>query len=192
MKYKNICLLVSILVIAIIPLSARQFSTETNGVSKKIEIGVSALGKPSEVILGKNSSLYTKWITLHDDQFPADLKGTIGLKPTYWSSSVGFRFESEITIIPKEDLSAIEVRYKTLDMWGNVSETLSATFLEDMKAGTEYLYKDLKWRISEEVARDCLISLAYIANVRTKSGKVYSFDENFINQEIANLLMKNY
>jgi len=193
MKNKGFCLFICILLILSMSLSAKPFSSETIGSPKKIDEGYKYNATdPTKYVVGENSSLYTKWVTFHDDQFPADLKGTVGLKPTYWSNKVGFRFASEITIIPKEDLSATEVIFRTLDMWGNTSEAFAATFLEDMKAGTEYLYKDLRWGISEAVARDHLISIAYIASVRTKSGKVYSFDENFINQEIANLLMKYY
>ena len=193
MKNKILYLLLSILLIVSMSLSAKQFSTETIGSPKKIEVGFKYNATdPTKIILGENSSLPTKWITLHDDQFPADIKGTVGLRTTYWSSTVGFRFESEFTIIPKEDLTAIEVRFITLDMWGNKGKSLTATFLEDFKAGEEYSYSKQRWGISEEVAQDHLISIAYIANVRTKSGKAHSFSEDFITQEVANLLMKNY
>jgi hypothetical protein len=72
----------------------------------------------------------------------------------------------------KEDVTAIEVRFLAFDIWGNHLRNLSATDILDLKAGETKSF-DARWNVfSENEASKYYASIAYIAQVRTKSGRV--------------------
>ena len=156
---------------------AAQSVTKESGGSIKTEL---AYG----IVLNKESSLTREWITVHDSSLPADISGTVGVKTIYESgerySSGSYKYSAEYTITTKEALSAVEVRFLTFDIWGDHSRNLSATDIIDMDAGGTKKF-DGKWNVySENEVSEYYASIAYIAQVRTKSGRVIKADPKVV------------
>ena len=134
--------------------------------------------------VNKESSLEREWITVHDDSIPVDIMGTVGVKTVYNSgtrySSGGYQYEAEYSINAEEDLSAIEVRFLTFDIWGEHSRILSVTEIVDIAAETTKKFVG-KWSVySENEISELYASVAFIAQIRTKSGKVFKTNPEFI------------
>lgn len=156
---------------------AAQTVTKESGGSIKTDLGYG-------IVLNKESSLTREWITVHDSSLPADILGTVGVKTIYESgdrySSGRYKYSAEYTITAKEALSAIEVRFLTFDIWGDHSRNLSATDIVDMDAGSTKKF-NAKWNVySENEVSEYYASIAYIAQVRTKSGRVIKADPKVV------------
>lgn len=186
---KKIILFLLLILIAVFTMPAAKFSipvaSTKEGNPKKIFIGVnSVLGKPEEVIIGKDTSLNTLWITMNDNSLLVKITETIGVSVTYWSDSVKFRYSSSYELIPVEDLSAIEIRFLLFNVWGEHVKNLSATYVQDFTAGKPYFFENQKWSLpTSSEAEAYYASIAYVARVRTKSGKVISANNQYIIEE---------
>lgn len=121
------------------------------------------------VFTNRGSSLEREWITVHDDSIPADIPGTIGVRTIYDSDDSAPQYRAEYSIESKEELSAVEVRFLLFDIWGEPTRNLSTTDVMDVSAWVTF---DATWRASWNEVRDHYASIAYIARVRTKSGRV--------------------
>ena len=103
---------------------AESHITRESGGSIKTELGYG-------IVLNKESSLQREWITIHNDSIPADLIGTVGVKTTYEAggsySSGGYRYNADYTVKANEDLTAVEVKFLTFDIWRDLLRNLSAT-----------------------------------------------------------------
>jgi hypothetical protein len=126
------------------------------------------------VVLNKESSLSREWVTIHDSSLPADLVGTVGIHTIYEPDRVrgDYYYQAEYKISARESLSAIEVRFLTFDVWGNPMRPLSATEVFDLKAGDSKEFTPRWNAYSENDVSDFYASIAYIARVRTATGKV--------------------
>ncbi len=156
---------------------AAQSVTKSSGGSIKTEL---AYG----IVLNKESTLEREWITVHDSSLPADISGTVGVKTIYESgerySSGSYQYSAEYTITTKEAISAIEVRFLTFDIWGDHSRNLSATDIVDIDAKSTRKF-DGQWNVySANEVSEYYASIAYIAQVRTKSGRVIKADPKVI------------
>jgi len=177
MKLRELSIAMAILLVVSSNSIAAQSVTKLSGGSIKTELGYG-------IVLNKESSLTREWITVHDSSLPADISGTVGVKTIYKSgerySSGSYQYSAEYTITTKEALSAIEVRFLTFDIWGDHSRNLSATDIVDMDAGSTKKF-DGKWNIySENEVSEYYASIAYIAQVRTKSGRVIKADPKVV------------
>lgn len=142
---------------------AAQQVTKSSGGSIKTELGYG-------IVLNKESSLTREWITIHDDSLPVDIVGTTGVNTAYGDRK--YQYGAEYSIKTKEAISAIEVRFLTFDIWGNHVRNLSATGIQDVKAGVTQKF-DAKWNeYSENRVSEYYASIAYIAQVRTADGRV--------------------
>lgn len=123
------------------------------------------------IVLNKESSLEREWVTVNNTGVPAQLVGAVPLTTAYKSEGSDYRYVAEYQIDAKEPLSAIEVKFLTFDIWGEYQRTLSATDIEDLPAGQTKLTG--QWRtFSENEASEYYASIAYVARVRTKTGRV--------------------
>jgi len=143
--------------------------TKISGGAIKTELGYG-------IVLNKESSLTREWITVHDSTLPVSIEGTVGVKTIYESgkrySSGNYRYSTEYTITTKEAVSAIEVRFLTFDIWGDHKRNLSATEIVDLEGGVSKKF-DGQWKVySENEVSEYYASIAYIAQVRTKNGRV--------------------
>ena len=154
--------------------------TRAPGGSIKTELGYG-------IVLNKGSSLQREWITIHDDVIPADLVSTVGVKTIYESggtySSGSYKYSADYKVKANEDLTAIEVIFLTFDIWGDLLRNLSATDIVDVKSGETRTF-DAKWNVfSENEVSEYYASIAYIAQVRTKAGRVIKTDPTIVVRE---------
>jgi hypothetical protein len=127
--------------------------------------------------LNPNSSLQREWITAHDSLSPVDLGGTVGVATTYKSggeySTGGYHYEATLPLTFKDDVQAFEIRFVLFDVWGQFTRTLSYTEIEDEITGTTKSFTPSWSLYSENEATEHYASLAYVARVRTKAGRVF-------------------
>jgi hypothetical protein len=134
----------------------------------------------SSIKVNDGSTIQREWVTVHDDSLPVKLDRPIGVKTVYVSggrySRDGYQYNADYTITAEEDLAAVEVRFLLFDIWGNHVRNLSATEIVDIPAGVKTSFGG-KWNVSSENEVSVFYaSIAYIARVRTKSGKVMNGD----------------
>jgi hypothetical protein len=127
-----------------------------------------------------NSTLEREWVTAHDSLSPADLVGTVGVITAYKDggtySSGEYRYRATVPINFREDVTAIEVRFVLFDIWGQFTKTLTSTEVEDVAAGTTKTFTP-EWTVYDEnTVSEHYASIAYVARVRTKSGRVFEAD----------------
>lgn len=138
-------------------------------------------------VLNEESSLTREWITIHDDNLPINIVGTVGLKTWYQmdikSSSGKYEYNARYEVVAKEDVVAFEIRFLTFNIWGEKVKTLSATEIMDLPAGTNKEFFGIWNLLSENEASEFYASIAYIAKVRTKTGKVYKANSTIIVQQ---------
>ena len=183
---KKLCIMLVIFLIAVGFGFAKTSTTKVDGGSNKVELTYSSLNS--------KSSLHRDWIAINDDQLPAKFEGTPGVTVIYKSSSSyssgGYRYTAELSIKPTVDISAIEVRFITFDVFGNKMRNLSATYVQDMAKGTVISFSPQWTCSSENDAEEYLSSIAYIAQVRTSDGKVYYYDADAIVSEVLKFTSK--
>lgn len=146
-------------------------------------------------MINKESTLTREWITVHDNSLPADILGTTGvvINPESGQRAISdsYQYNSVYTITTQEPLSAIEVRFLTFDIWGDHAKNLSATHIVDMDGGAS---KELggTWRVrSQNEASLYYASIAYIAQVRTKNGRVIKANPQIVLEQ-ARMFSKKF
>ncbi|MFC4348897.1 hypothetical protein ACFO5Q_13670 [Kordiimonas lipolytica] len=154
--------------------------TKVNGGSVKVELGYG-------IAVNKGSSLNREWIAINDADLPLKIKGTPGVQAIYDAgkkySNGSFKFVAAYTVSADEELTAVEVRFLTFDVWGDHIRTLTATDVIDLKAG-ETKSLDGEWRVySDNDIIEYYASIAYVAQVRTKDGRVLKANANAVLEE---------
>lgn len=145
--------------------SAQASVTKVSGGSIKTNLGMS-------IVLNEGSTLEREWITIHQ-ALPADLVGTTGVRTVFVPSRVRgeYNYQADLTIEAKEPLAAITVHYLLFDVWGRHVRTLALTKVTDVEPGRKSFSGT--WRAwSENDVAIYYASVAYIARVRTKAGRV--------------------
>jgi hypothetical protein len=137
------------------------------------------------IVLNKESSLEREWTTLNVAGMPARLIGPASVITAYKPSSYSGEYQYSVAfdVEALEPLSALEVRFLTFDVWGDKGRSLSMTMVEDFPVGKKNLHG--AWRVfSENEAEEYYASVAYIARVRTKSGRVAVADPDAVVREV--------
>ena len=130
------------------------------------------------IALNKDSSLRREWVAVHDN-LPLMIVGTPGVTTVYKSgtkySQGEYNYAAKATLIANSDqaVTAFEVRFVSIDVFGERMTTLAATEIQDIAAGEKKTF-DWKWNASRErdVAR-YFASIAFIAKARTADGQVH-------------------
>lgn len=159
-------------------LNAETSITKASGGTMKTELGYG-------LHINKKSTLHREWITIHDRSLPLTIENTIGIKGTFevkkYASSAFY--ETKYKVTATEDISAFEVRFLTFDVWGDHVRTLASTEIVDLNKGANSEFTG-KWReLSESRLAEFYASIAYVAQIRTKSGKVLKCDTSIILKE---------
>lgn len=145
--------------------SIRATRVVTDGMDSDLGMGVK---------LNPNSSLRRQGVVIHDPGIPAKLSDSIGVSVEYADRSYGYR--TVFTLTPLQDLSAVEVRFIVFNVFGERAQVLSDTEVRDIRAGMEAELHPT-WRlIGEAEAARHFASIAYVARVRTATGKVITAD----------------
>lgn len=141
----------------------------SQNISVTKESGGSIQTKLSDtIILNEKSSLSREWITIHDSNMPANIIGTVGIKTVYGARNYYYR--TDISIVTKEPIVAIEYRFVLFDIFGNFTRILSGTIIEDIEKDSAI---QSEWNIlNESETKRFYASIAYISKIRTKSGQV--------------------
>ncbi|MFZ3320746.1 MAG: hypothetical protein WA190_00130 [Usitatibacter sp.] len=134
----------------------------------------------------KDSTLKREWFVVRDDAAPASVDGAAGIDVQYKSgerySSGQYQYHIGYTVRAKEPIAAIELRVHVFDVFGKLIKTLSATELTDFSDSRSF---DGNWHIwSENEASEAFASVAYIAQVRTASGRVYEAERSAIFDQV--------
>ncbi len=144
------------------------------------------------IVLNEKSSLQREWIAIRHGTFPVKLKGTPGVKTIYESGGGyggDYKYQASYEIEASEPISAIEVRFLTFDVWGERGKSLVHTEVQDFSAGVHKL--EASWNLySENEASEFYASLAYVARVRTRSGKMLVADSRPVVEEARKFYSK--
>lgn len=138
------------------------------------------------IAVNKSSTLKREWFVVRDESAPAAIEGQAGVYVTYKSgdrSSLGqYQYQVPYQIKAKEPIAAFEIRVHVLDVFGRLLKTLSATEVGDFSESKTF---DATWRIwSENEAAEAFASVAYVAQVRTASGRVYEADRSAVFDQV--------
>ncbi len=136
------------------------------------------------VTLNKGSTLRREWFVIRDDAAPVQIEGAAGVNVIYKSerSSGQYQYQIPYQLKAKEPVTAVEIRVHVLDVFGRLLKTLSATEVIDFSETRGF---EGNWRIwSENEASEAFASVAYVAQARTASGRVYEADRTAIFDQV--------
>jgi hypothetical protein len=140
------------------------------------------------VQVNKGSTLHRSFAIINDPSAPIQLAGT-GVNTRYGRDR--YSFVPVGTVSPSEALTAFEVRFVLYDVFGNRLKTLSAMHVTDMPGGSSIGIADIgSWYAFEAEVSELLTVAAFVANVRTASGKVWRANEKKVTEELEKLNLK--
>jgi len=97
----------------------------------------------------------------------------IGVATTYVRDNVRGEYHhySRFAVEASESVSAFEIRFLLFDLWGNHPKDLSMTRVEDLEGRKDII---AKWNeYSENEISEYYASIAFVARVRTRTGRVF-------------------
>lgn len=135
------------------------------------------------IVLNNESSLQREWITAIDSTLPLKFDGLTGVRSIYKSggsySSGSYQYTAKFSVLATDSIAAFEVRFIAFDIWGQLIKSLSATEVKDLAPGRASF--EPSWNLfSENEASEYYASIAYVARVRLKSGRVLEGDRDAI------------
>jgi hypothetical protein len=138
-----------------------------------------------DIVLNKGSTLKREWFVVRDSSAPVAIEGSSGVSVVYKSDgrySGGYEYRASYQLKAQEPVTAVEVRFVVLNVFGGLLKTLTATEVVDFNAAKEL---SGSWRIfSENEASEAFASIAYVAQVRTASGKVYEANRSAVFEQV--------
>ena len=138
------------------------------------------------IIVNKDSTLRRKWVVVNDPNLAAQISNYNGTRTSYDTDNRRWVYEASYSIAVTEPIVAFEVRIIPFDIWGERDTPLSTTEIADQAVGDNARF-DGKWRIPREsTALEHYVSVAYVAQVKLKSGKVLRADTNPIIEQVRN------
>jgi hypothetical protein len=119
----------------------------------------------------KNIPISREWYVVKDTRAPASLVGATGARVEFNPAQFSAAYEIAVT----EPVLAVEVRYIVFDAFNEYVKTLSATQIRENSSVAQY--KSF-WRVWNEFeAEKTFATIAYIANIRTADGRLYSIND---------------
>lgn len=115
------------------------------------------------------SSLTRQWTVIHDKNMIVDIDDTSGVGMGLADNGryvYGTKFRLNCT----EPVTVIEVNFALFNIWGDYITTVKDTIIEDFEPGKQ-IKQDATWNSFTENGT-YFASIAYVARVRTKSGRV--------------------
>ena len=134
------------------------------------------------IVLNKELSIERIWMSVHDPAVPVEFRNPVGIKTihTLRGDAGEYEYTAAVHLTARLPISVVEVRFMLFDVWGQNTKNLVVTEIMDLPPGTT---KELnpKWRLSSETeVAQYYASLAYISRVRTKDGRVFATNSEFI------------
>jgi hypothetical protein len=159
--------------------SAARALTVTKAEGKIMKVSLT----PS-ISLNTDSMLRRGWYAITDPASPVGIEGTPGIDVVYNSQarSSGYEYRVDFGVVPKEPISAVDVRVVVLDVFGRHLRTLQAVYVLDTDRAR---YFSGIWTILREAeATAAHTSIIYVANVRTAAGRIYTAGSKEITEQI--------
>lgn len=139
----------------------------------------------------QGSTLRRSWVTLDDTTCPLAIVGTgVSIRQSNkWFGIAG-------RVRPREAVSAFEIRFVLLDVFGEHLTSLSKTEIKDLDAGKEVILSQMRshgrsvgadWRANWQDVREHLTVVSFVAHVRTQEGVVWQYDEKAIAERLREL-----
>ncbi len=125
--------------------------------------------------INEGSSLKKEKIIINDALCPIQLNGDVGIEISTRDRAFAFNPSGSFNV--KEPIVAYEMHHIIYDIFGDHIKTLSNTQVADI-VGQQIFTKYDGWYASENNVSEYLISVSYVANVRTQSGQIWHY--NFI------------
>ncbi len=165
---RRLYIVAALLLLLAAPAAAQKATvTRSDGGPMKIDVAGAA-------VLNKDSALHREWIVIHHTGIPVKLEYEIGVT----AERVGrdYLYKSDIHVTPQEPIAALEIRFLLFDVWGSHIKTLSFTRVADLEPGGRQLGQ-AAWNLySANEASEFYASIAYVARVRTKAGRIINSD----------------
>lgn len=134
----------------------------------KVELGYG-------IELNKGSSLSREWVVINDPAIPLQIERGYA-EPKYLPdrSRGSYRYAADYVLkAGDQGVRAYEIRFLVLDVFGERQRLLSASRLVDIAAEATWTDNG-QWNLfSESDAATAFYSIAYVAAVRTESGRIY-------------------
>lgn len=131
------------------------------------------------------STLKRDWIILNDKSCPLELFNDVGINTSY--RDPGYRFVPIGKINPLEPIVAFEIHFVLYDVFGVHIKTLSMSEIQDINTPLDLKAIGSTWYASENQIGEYLFCVAYVANVRTSSGKIWRYKPQSIQEELSKL-----
>jgi hypothetical protein len=126
------------------------------------------------------STLKRERYTINDVNCPIQLHD-IGVETIYSDRSYSFKPSGKFSIT--EPIVAYEIHHLIYNVFGEYIKTLSNQEVKDIDNDRE-LRKLSSWYASENNVREYFICVSYVANVRTKTNKLWHFNYLAIKEQL--------
>ena len=159
-------------------------------IQRTVRDGGSIVTEQSYYTMNEGSTLVRSWVTLDDTNCPLALVDAgVAIGPD------GDDFGAVGSVHPRKPISAFEVRFVLLDIFGNHLTTFSKLRIRDFDANAKVLLSDPRpgvragfdWEASLGHVRRLLTVVSFVANVRTQDGTVWRYDDRAIAASLAEI-----
>jgi hypothetical protein len=180
---------VRLITVLLLPAAAcaqpRPFTPPRKIVVSELDGGTVETKLSAQISVNKNSSLHRKAYVLDDAESLLSVKG-VTITSRYDPTALGsYKLFAGGSAIPKEPISACEIRVILFDVFGDRIETLSLTDVADHNSA--FGLENNNWRATESQVGAFLTSVAFVAKVRAASGVVWNFEPTAIQSELAKI-----
>ncbi len=135
--------------------------------------------------MNEGSTLRRRWVTLDDTNCPIAIVHS-GLSVD--GSPGSRRFGVVGSVRPRVPVSAFEVRFVLLDVFGSHLRTLSKTEIRDLDAGDELALTEKGSHDARyHDVRELLTVVTFVAQVRTRTGVTWRYDPHAISERLLEL-----
>lgn len=140
-----------------------------------------SLGAMYELTNG-SSTLQQEWVALTDPASPVAFEGVPGVRVETDSDSPirGMIYTSEFKLVAREPLSSVEIKFLTIDIWGEPMRTLVATYVADIGTTKPKKFSPQWSTLGDRSPPSLYASIAYVARARTAAGVIYRADHEAV------------
>jgi hypothetical protein len=142
----------------------------------------------SNIQVNKGSELRRQWVILNDPTAPAQLENA-GIATSYLSREYSFKPTGKLKV--SSPLTAVEVRYLLYDVFGQHMKTLAGSEVTEFGSGSENQLSEFgSWRAWENDVSELLTVVVFVAQARTKDGRVWRYNDKSISTELIRIRLQ--
>jgi hypothetical protein len=133
-----------------------------------------------------DTTLHREWVALHDPSLPIELAETPGVALGYKSESYSgkFQWHAKYQIVAKQPVTALDISFVLLDIWGERLQTLRDETIRDIPANVPTELESVWDMYPEENAVRFYTSIAFVRGVRLGDGRIIKADIDSVVQQI--------